>query len=353
MRCASQIIAELYPAAHPAIAHFQAQATIAGKAATVDLWAMPLAPLGHKGKQVPTGFGKPTSGSKAGDSMELVTIVKLAAVASIFLLVLSFGMETRLADAFAFLKAPAESFRAMAAMYLVVPAVALGLALWLPLVPATMFALLALAVSPMPPIFPGKGAKVGGGNRYVMSLFVLATMVTFVAAPIIVAIDSRVLGVGLSFDARHVLIVVGLTVVIPLAAGLALSAVAPAFAARSAHPLALAGKALLAVTLLAALVVTAPNMLEAVGNFTLVACFVMAAAALFAGHLLGGPALGNRAALATAATLRHPGVALALAATASSSDSKQVTATVLLYLIIATLIGIPYDRWIKARIARG
>lgn len=285
--------------------------------------------------------------------MELVTIVKLAAVGSIFLLVLSFGMETRLADAFAFLHAPAESARAMAAMYLVVPAVALALALWLPLVPATMFALLALAVSPMPPIFPGKGAKVGGGNRYVMSLFVLATMATFVAAPLIVAIDSYVLDVGLSFDVRQVLLIVGITVAIPFAAGLALAAVAPAVAAKSAHPLAVAGKALLAVTMLTALVVIAPNMLEAIGNFTLVACCLMAAAALFAGHLLGGPAPGNRAALATAATLRHPGVALALAATASTEDSKQLMATVFLYLVIATLIGIPYGRWMKGRMARG
>lgn len=285
--------------------------------------------------------------------MDILMIVKLAAVSSIFLLVLSFGMETRLKDAFAFLEAPVESLKAMTAMYVVVPAVALALALWLPIVPATMFALLALAVSPMPPVFPGKGAQVGGGERYVMSLFVLATIVTFVAAPLIVEIDDKVLGVGLTFDARRVLITVALTAVIPLAAGIALATLAPNFAARLSHPFGLAGKALLGLTLLGALVMTAPNMWQAIGNFTLVACVLMAAAALVAGHLLGGPATGNRAALATAAALRHPGVALGLATTASNAESKQVTATILLYLIVATLMGIPYARWLKARTAQG
>jgi bile acid:Na+ symporter, BASS family len=283
--------------------------------------------------------------------MDLLTIVKLAAVSSIFLLVLSFGTETRVRDAFAFLEAPVESLRAMAAMYVVVPAIALALALWLPLLPATMFALLALAVSPMPPVFPGKGAQVGGGSRYVMSLFVLATIMSFVAAPLIIQIDDKLLGVGLSFNTQRLLLTVGLTVVIPLAVGIALASLAPGFAARLRHPLAIAGKALLALTLLAALALTAPNMWQAIGNFTLVACTVMAATALVAGHLLGGPGTGNRAALATASALRHPGVALGLATTASTAQAQQVTATILLYLIVATLIGIPYSRWIKSRAA--
>jgi BASS family bile acid:Na+ symporter len=281
--------------------------------------------------------------------MEPMMIVKLLAVASLLLLVLSFGLETRLADAFAFLQEPLLSAKAMAAMFLVVPAVALGLSLLFPLVPATMFALLALAVSPMPPVFPGKGAKVGGGSRYVMSLFVLATAFTFVAAPLILLLDARILGVGLAFEARRIALTLAVTAVIPLVAGLLLGQIAPRLAERIVHPFAIGGKILLGLTALLALVITAPNMWQAVGNFTLVACAILAAAALAAGHLLGGPGEGNRAALATAASLRHPGVAMAMAASAGTSDSQQVTATVLIYLILATLLGIGYERWHKAR----
>lgn len=276
--------------------------------------------------------------------MDLGLIVKLMAVASLLFLVMSFGMATKLSEAFAFVQEPGLSARAMTAMFLVVPAVALGLSLLLPLVPATMFALLALAVSPMPPVFPGKGADVGGGARYVMSLFVLATAFTFVAAPLILHVDARILGVGLAFEPRQVALTLAVTAVGPLVAGLLLGHLAPGLAQRLSHPFALGGKVLLGLTALLALVLTAPNMWHAIGNFTLVACVILAATALAAGHLLGGPGAGNRAALATAASLRHPGVAMGMAASAGSSDPPQVTATVLIYLIIATLMGIGYGK---------
>ncbi len=280
-------------------------------------------------------------------AMDLMLIVKLMAVASLLLLVMSFGMDMKLSDAFAFLEAPALSARAMAAMFLVVPAVALGLSLALPLVPATMFALLALAVSPMPPVFPGKGAQVGGGSRYVMSLFVLATAFTFIAAPLILHLDARILGVGLAFDPPRIAVTLAITAVGPLVAGLLLGSLAPGLARRLSHPFAVGGKLLLGLTALLALVATAPNMWQAIGNFTLVACAILAAVALAAGHLLGGPSDGNRAALATAASLRHPGVAMAMAASAGTSNPQQVTATVLIYLIVATLLGIVYEKWRK------
>lgn len=279
--------------------------------------------------------------------MDPALIVKLLAVASLLFLVMSFGLDLQLEEAFAFVQAPGLSARAMAAMFLAVPATALALALALPLVPATQFALLALAVSPMPPVFPGKGAKVGGGRRYVMSLFVLATAFTFIAAPLILHIDARVLGVGLAFEPRQVSITLGVTAVGPLVAGLILGRLAPSLAMRISQPMAQIGKALLGLTALVALVVTAPNLWQAIGNFTLVACAILATAALAIGHLLGGPGEGNRAALATAASLRHPGVAMAMAASAGTAASQQITATILIYLIIATLLGIAYDRWRK------
>jgi BASS family bile acid:Na+ symporter len=281
--------------------------------------------------------------------MEPVLIVKLLAVASLLFLVMSFGLEMKLSEAFAFVAEPGLSARAMAAMFLVVPGVALLLALTLPLVAPTIFALLALAVSPMPPVFPGKGADVGGGRRYVMSLFILATGFTFIAAPLILHLDARLLGVGLAFSPRQVAITLGVTAVGPLVLGLVLGHLAPRLAERIGPTMALIGKGLLGVTALLALVLTAPNMWSAIGNFTLVACAILAAAALVAGHLLGGPGDGNRAALATAASLRHPGVAMAMAASAGTSASQQITATILIYLIIATVLGIAYEKWFHAR----
>jgi hypothetical protein len=39
---------------------------------------------------------------------------------------------------------------------------------------------------------------------------------------------------------------------------------------------------------------------------------------------------------------------MGMAASAGTSNSQQVTATILIYLIVATLMGIGYDRWRKS-----
>jgi BASS family bile acid:Na+ symporter len=67
--------------------------------------------------------------------------------------------------------------------------------------------------------------------------------------------------------------------------------------------------------------------------------------ALGGGHLLGGPDLEDRATLAIASSVRHPGIAMMLA-NANFAD-KRITAAVLLFLLVGMVVGIPYKRWIK------
>jgi hypothetical protein len=40
---------------------------------------------------------------------------------------------------------------------------------------------------------------------------------------------------------------------------------------------------------------------------------------------------------------------MAMAASAGTSASQQITATILIYLIIATVLGIAYEKWFHAR----
>jgi len=64
-----------------------------------------------------------------------------------------------------------------------------------------------------------------------------------------------------------------------------------------------------------------------------------------AGHMLGGPERGNRATLAVAASVRHPGIAIALAG--ANFDDRHVQAAILLYLLVGLIIGIFYGVWLK------
>ncbi len=62
---------------------------------------------------------------------------------------------------------------------------------------------------------------------------------------------------------------------------------------------------------------------------------------LAAGYWLGGPNEGDRAALALAASTRHPGVAIAVASHALA-DIPLVPAAVVLFLIVSMAISIPF-----------
>jgi BASS family bile acid:Na+ symporter len=59
---------------------------------------------------------------------------------------------------------------------------------------------------------------------------------------------------------------------------------------------------------------------------------------------MGGPDPGDRSVLALSTASRHPAVALAVTL-AAGAESKPELAAILLYLIVATVISIPYVAW--------
>jgi BASS family bile acid:Na+ symporter len=71
---------------------------------------------------------------------------------------------------------------------------------------------------------------------------------------------------------------------------------------------------------------------------------------LTVGHALGGPDGGHRLVLALSTASRHPAIALAIAR-ANFPDEPYLGATMLLYLLVSVLLGVPYQVWQKRRTA--
>ena len=86
------------------------------------------------------------------------------------------------------------------------------------------------------------------------------------------------------------------------------------------------------------------------GQILLIAGIVVVGLAV--GHLLGGPIEGDRTALAMATAARHPAVALAVATSGVEAQPKPELAVILLYLLVATVISIPYQKWRHHRLAK-
>lgn len=230
-------------------------------------------------------------------------------------------------------------------MNLVMPLVAVWLVSSFDFKTPVKVALVALAISPLPPFLPGKHLKLTS-RGYIYGIVVAAAVCSVVLVPVTTWLLST------HFYTRHVgslkvLLVVAITVLAPLSIGLFIHRVRPTQAPRLAAALYKLGMGLLLVACIPALVMEWPTIRSLLGDGTLVAAIALSGLGLFIGHLLGGPDPENRTVLALATASRHPGVALVAGISASAQAPRLVTAAVLLAFVVSLIVSAPYAAWRK------
>jgi BASS family bile acid:Na+ symporter len=235
--------------------------------------------------------------------------------------------------------------RSVFAMNVAMPAVVSAVVVLFGLHPAVKVALIALAVSPVPPFLPSQAVKLVTPARanYVYGLLVATSLLSIVIVPLTVAALAAGLGREAHIDPGAVARIVALTVLVPLGIGLALRHWIPA-AEKLASPANALGTILLVLALVVLLAKTWPSMVVLIGNGTLAAIIAIAAIGLTVGHLLGGPVEDDRTVLALATATRHPAVALAVAAFA---NQPLAPAAIVLALVVGGLATLPYTAWRK------
>jgi len=158
----------------------------------------------------------------------------------------------------------------------------------------------------------------------------------------------RMFGVKTALDPLAVELVLLVTVAAPLALGMGLARLRPGAAPRLAALADRVGGVVLLLGAVVLLIVHGRAILGVIGQGTLVVTVAVVVFGLLVGHLLGGPDPGNRGALASATVSRHPAIALLLASGAFPEHEATVIGTVLLYLLAALLLAVPYERWRKS-----
>jgi BASS family bile acid:Na+ symporter len=263
-------------------------------------------------------------------------------------LVLTVGMNAGKGDLLYVLRRPGLLSRAILAV-LVIPPIAAAMLVWvLPLTPPVKAGIMLMAVAPVPPLVPGKVLGMGASKSYAYGVYVAMALLTVISVPLVFNLASHLFGRDDTVTVATIAGTVLTGVLIPLALGLLIRHFAPGFAAKAAP---IVYKVSMALVLLAFLPIIAkvwPPMMHLIGNGTVVAMTVLVLICLAAGHLLGGPVLVDRGTLATAASVRHPGIAMALAS--ANFGNPQVTAAILLFLMIGLVLGIVYTIWIKRSI---
>ena len=279
-------------------------------------------------------------------------IVKLLLTTSILLLVFALGARATLVDALGLIptlfRPPYWLLRALAAMYVVVPAVAIGMSLVFDLEKPIRVGLLAIAVAPIPPILPGKQLRFGGSPSHVFGLLVAVSLLAIVQVPLMIEVLGRVFGREVSFGPGQVASLIGMTILIPLAAGLLMRRLAPRWAASAALWASRLGTFLLLTVVITVLVKFWPLMVSLVGGGTMLVVVAMAATAIGAGHWLGGPDPSDRAILAVASAMRHPGIAFAVAK-ANVPDEPRLAGAILLYVLVSLSLTTLYGLAIRRR----
>jgi bile acid:Na+ symporter, BASS family len=263
---------------------------------------------------------------------------------SIMLTVLGLGLTAGFRDATFLFRRPALLLRAVISMNLVMPVVAVLIATSFATRVEVQVALAALAVSPVPPIIQKKQISAGGREEYVIGLLVAMSLLAIVLVPLTVLILDEIFHRAAVIGPAAIAKLMLMSVLAPLLAGLLIRHWFPAAEKASKAVVSIAGILLL---MAAAVLLHGvwPVIRAYLGNGILLMLAVIALIGLAVGHLLGGPRAGDRTALAMSTASRHPAVALAIATSGVLKDPKPELGVILLYLLVATLVSIPYQKW--------
>ena len=282
--------------------------------------------------------------------MDFAMLIRIAILISVVLIGIALGLRYATADAGYLLQRQGLLARSLVAMNLIMPMVAVALVSSFDFKTPVQVALIALSVSPLPPVLPGKRLNLRS-HGYIYGIVVAAAVCSVVLVPL------AALLLGTHFHTQHVsavkvLIVVLLTVLAPLLIGIALQRIGASRASSLAAVLSKIGTALLVVACIPVLVMEWPTIRSLFGDGTVVAAIVLSGLGLLVGHLLGGPDPRNRTVLALATASRHPGVALVAGIGASAQTPRLITAAVLLAFVLSMIVSAPYAAWRKRVHAR-
>ncbi|TGU89973.1 Na+-dependent transporter [Mesorhizobium sp. M00.F.Ca.ET.151.01.1.1] len=279
--------------------------------------------------------------------MTVQELIKLGITVSLVALVFALGLKAATGDLLYLVKRPGEMIRSIISMNIIMLIFAVGVALLFPLAIEIKIALIALAVSPVPPILPGKQTKAGGTQSFALSLLIVASIAAIALVPISIGIVGSIFHAEYYMPPTRVLRPVLVTVIAPLLVGVLVRRLLPTLAARIAGPISLFAVILLVVAAIPVVFTSGVTFWGQVGNGVIVLLALFTALGLFVGHLLGGPDPDDRTVLALATGTRHPAVAMAIASL-NFPDEKAALAVMLWHLVIGAIVSIPYVRWRRA-----
>lgn len=271
--------------------------------------------------------------------------------ATIIINMLAIGLDQSRSDLTWLWRHPGRLLRSLVAVVVLVPVAALAIIGLFPLPIATATGLAILAAAPGAPLTYKRSAMAGADTRYVASLQLSLAAVAVVVTPLTLlvfdmALDLATGGVSFMYVARQVATVQ----LVPVSLALVVVWVFPGLAERVKPWISRLGNVLLVLLLLIALVPGLRLLLSAVGGGGIVAILLLAVLALAIGHVMGGPAPGERSGLAIACIARNLGLAIFIGML--PGIEVEVMPTIAAFALIGGAVAIPYSLRAKRKSPR-
>ena len=282
--------------------------------------------------------------------MGIQQIVLLVLQLSIVCIVFSLGLMSTPADLLYLWRRPGLLLRSLLAMLVVMPVVAVVLTQLVDVGNTSEIALIAMALSPMPPLLPRREIKAGGLQPYSVSLLATLALLAVVTIPLSVELLAAYYQKPLTTPASAVARLALISVLLPLIAGIAVRAWTT-IGGRLVRPASQLGSLLLVIGSVLLLSATWRSIWNVIGDGTVLLVVAFVAIGIAVGQLLGGPDPRQAAVLGLSTACRHPVITLTIAS--ANFPDQRFGATVILYLLVGLVLLAPYVKWSRAHIAAG
>lgn len=270
---------------------------------------------------------------------------------TVFATLLSMGLVLGFSGMVRLWRQPGLLVRSVIAAFGVVPVAAMILVWVLPLSFEVRAGIAAMAIIPGAPFTYRKMLKGAGDPELAGSFQATMALLAVVLVPLWLAIlaalypndaEASVAVVG-----RQILMVQG----IPLICGAAIRQWLPDLAEEFAEPLNRISSAMLVGVVVLVLVIGLAMVLKA-GPLPILAGVLMAAAALVAGHYLGGPDPFTRQTIAQATASRNAGLAIALMTLNFPNVAHEILVTIAAYAVMTAIASKIYVRLYQKQLAK-
>jgi BASS family bile acid:Na+ symporter len=124
--------------------------------------------------------------------MELRQAVMLLLQVSILSTLFALGLKATPADLLYLIRRPGLLARSLLAVFVIMPAVTIGLARAFDFTRTVEIALMALALSPVPPLLPQREMKAGGDSSFALGLMATLALLSILVVPLGLEILQRI-----------------------------------------------------------------------------------------------------------------------------------------------------------------